>query len=133
MAWKILNLSLFQEKSKSIYLGKVSRVEASLQAAFVEIGSKEWILAFGEVHPNYFQIPVADRDALIKAEAEIEEDHYEETEMKDEISVNNDSSIEKNNMDFVIDEAEIQSHDEEDRNSNLKNNNINKSFKRVLI
>ena len=86
-------------------------------------------LAFGEVHPNYFQIPVADRDALIKAEAEIEEDHYEETEMKDEISVNNDSSIE-NNMDFVIDEAEIQSHDEEDRNSNVKNNNINKSFKR---
>ena len=48
--------------------------------------------------------------------------------MKDEISVNNDS-IEKI-MDFAIDEAEIQSHDEEDRNSNVKNNNINKSFKR---
>ena len=123
----------FSKKNQkgNIYLGKVSRVEASLQAAFVEIGSeKNGFLAFGEVHPNYFQIPVADRDALIKAEAEIEEDHYEETEMKDEISVNSDSSIEKNNMDFVIDEAEIQSHDEEDRNSNVKNNNINKSFKR---
>ena len=60
----------------NIYLGKVSRIEASLQAAFVDIGSeKNGFLAFGEIHPNYFQIPVADREALIQAEAEIEEEH----------------------------------------------------------
>ena len=62
----------------NIYLGKVSRIEASLQAAFVEIGSeKNGFLAFGEIHPNYFQIPVADREALLKAEAEHEEQHQE--------------------------------------------------------
>ncbi len=60
----------------NIYLGKVSRIEASLQAAFVEIGSeKNGFLAFGEIHPNYFQIPVGDREALIAAEAEIQDDH----------------------------------------------------------
>ena len=59
----------FSKKNQkgNIYLGKVSRVEASLQAAFVEIGSeKNGFLAFGEVHPNYFQIPVADREALFR-------------------------------------------------------------------
>ncbi len=60
----------------NIYLGKVSRIEASLQAAFIDIGSdKNGFLAFGEIHPNYFQIPVADREALIEAEANIEEVH----------------------------------------------------------
>ena len=49
----------------NIYLGKVSRIEASLQAAFVDIGSeKNGFLAFSEIHPNYFQIPVADREAF---------------------------------------------------------------------
>ena len=59
----------------NIYLGKVSRIEASLQAAFVDIGAeRNGFLAFGEIHPNYFQIPVGDREALIAAEAEIEEE-----------------------------------------------------------
>ena len=63
----------------NIYLGKVSRIEASLQAAFIDIGSdKNGFLAFGEIHPNYFQIPVADREALIEAEANIEEEHNTE-------------------------------------------------------
>ena len=59
----------------NIYLGKVSRIEASLQAAFIDIGAeKNGFLAFGEIHPNYFQIPVADRGALIEAEAEAEDE-----------------------------------------------------------
>ena len=58
--------SLKKNLKGNIYLGKVSRIEASLQAAFVDIGSeKNGFLAFGEIHPNYFQIPVADREALI--------------------------------------------------------------------
>ena len=77
------NLEDFEFESNSrknlkgnIYLGKVSRIEASLQAAFVDFGSeKNGFLAFGEIHPNYFQIPVADREALIAAEAEAEETH----------------------------------------------------------
>lgn len=49
----------------NIYLAKVVRVEPSLQAAFVEYGgNRHGFLAFGEIHPDYYQIPVADREAL---------------------------------------------------------------------
>jgi len=68
----------------NIYLGKVSRIEASLQAAFIDIGSeKNGFLAFGEIHPNYFQIPVADREALIEAEANIEEEHNTQDDIEE--------------------------------------------------
>jgi ribonuclease E len=54
----------------NIYLAKVTRVEPSLQAAFVEYGgNRHGFLAFGEIHPDYYQIPIADREAL-KAEVE---------------------------------------------------------------
>ena len=51
----------------NIYLAKVTRVEPSLQAAFVEYGgNRHGFLAFSEIHPDYYQIPVADREALIR-------------------------------------------------------------------
>jgi ribonuclease E len=65
----------------NIYLAKVTRVEPSLQAAFVEYGgNRHGFLAFAEIHPDYYQIPVADRKALIEEEramarAEEEEDN----------------------------------------------------------
>ncbi len=50
----------------NIYLAKVTRVEPSLQAAFVEYGgNRQGFLAFAEIHPDYYQIPVADRQALL--------------------------------------------------------------------
>jgi ribonuclease E len=53
----------------NIYLAKVTRVEPSLQAAFVDYGgNRHGFLAFSEIHPDYYQIPVADRQALIEAE-----------------------------------------------------------------
>ncbi|WP_043744861.1 Rne/Rng family ribonuclease [Paramagnetospirillum magneticum] len=53
----------------NIYLAKVVRVEPSLQAAFVEYGgNRHGFLAFSEIHPDYFQIPVADRQALLAAQ-----------------------------------------------------------------
>jgi len=55
----------------NIYLARVTRVEPSLQAAFVEYGgNRHGFLAFSEIHPDYYQIPVEDRDALIAAETE---------------------------------------------------------------
>jgi ribonuclease E len=55
----------------NIYLAKVVRVEPSLQAAFVEYGgNRHGFLAFGEIHPDYYQIPVADRQRLIAMQAE---------------------------------------------------------------
>ncbi|MFT8765039.1 MAG: ribonuclease E/G, partial [Gluconobacter potus] len=55
----------------NIYLAKVIRVEPSLQAAFVEYGgNRHGFLAFSEIHPDYFQIPVADREKLIALQEE---------------------------------------------------------------
>ncbi|ABS64883.1 ribonuclease, Rne/Rng family [Parvibaculum lavamentivorans DS-1] len=55
----------------NIYLAKVTRVEPSLQAAFVEYGgNRHGFLAFSEIHPDYYQIPVADREALLKQQAD---------------------------------------------------------------
>ncbi len=66
----------------NIYLAKVVRVEPSLQAAFVEYGgNRHGFLAFGEIHPDYYQIPVADRQRLIamqEEEARAEEDEDED-------------------------------------------------------
>src|SRR6266550_2492647 len=57
----------------NIYLAKVTRVEPSLQAAFVEYGgNRHGFLAFSEIHPDYYQIPVADRQALLDDDAEAE-------------------------------------------------------------
>src|SRR5690606_39055979 len=53
----------------NIYLAKVTRVEPSLQAAFVEYGgNRHGFLAFSEIHPDYYQIPFADRQALLAEE-----------------------------------------------------------------
>ncbi|HEX8233835.1 MAG TPA: Rne/Rng family ribonuclease [Caulobacteraceae bacterium] len=55
----------------NIYLAKVTRVEPSLQAAFIEYGgNRHGFLAFNEIHPDYYQIPLADREALLREEAE---------------------------------------------------------------
>jgi ribonuclease E len=57
----------------NIFLAKVTRVEPSLQAAFVDYGgNRHGFLAFNEIHPDYYQIPVADRQALIEEEAQAE-------------------------------------------------------------
>jgi ribonuclease E len=62
----------------NIYLAKVVRVEPSLQAAFVEYGgNRHGFLAFSEIHPDYYQIPVADREAIM-AEAHSDDDDHEE-------------------------------------------------------
>ena len=62
----------------NIYLAKVTRVEPSLQAAFVEYGgNRHGFLAFNEIHPDYYQIPLADRQALLEEEAREAEEHRE--------------------------------------------------------
>jgi ribonuclease E len=59
----------------NIYLAKVTRVEPSLQAAFVEYGgNRHGFLAFNEIHPDYYQIPLADREALMREAAEADDD-----------------------------------------------------------
>src|SRR6187455_1310610 len=65
----------------NIYLAKVTRVEPSLQAAFVDYGgNRHGFLAFSEIHPDYYQIPVADRQALLDEESRAHRDEDEEQE-----------------------------------------------------
>lgn len=67
----------------NIYLAKVTRVEPSLQAAFIEYGgNRHGFLAFSEIHPDYYQIPLADRQALLEDEARDAEEHREREERK---------------------------------------------------
>ena len=90
----------------NIYLAKVARVEPSLQAAFVDYGgNRHGFLAFNEIHPDYYQIPVADREALKEAlmqedKDDDREDEHEsaETEESDERAV---ETVSENEADEV--------------------------------
>ncbi|WP_426956199.1 Rne/Rng family ribonuclease [Muricoccus radiodurans] len=67
----------------NIYLAKIVRVEPSLQAAFVEYGgNRHGFLAFGEIHPDYYQIPVADRQRLIEMQAQEDDEEDPEDEIE---------------------------------------------------
>jgi ribonuclease E len=69
----------------NIYLAKVTRVEPSLQAAFVEYGgNRHGFLAFNEIHPDYYQIPHADREALMRETDDDDDDHHGPTARVDE-------------------------------------------------
>ena len=76
----------------NIYLAKVTRVEPSLQAAFIEYGgNRHGFLAFNEIHPDYYQIPVSDRERLIAESTELEESEDDENGAAVEIVGGDDS------------------------------------------
>ena len=89
------NKNSLNQKS-NIYLGKISRVEPSLQAAFVNYGrERHGFLAFNDIQSDYYQIPVEDKEELKRAEEKIREDLKEES--KDtEIKTNQNSNEEQN-------------------------------------
>jgi len=100
------NKNSLNQKS-NIYLGKISRVEPSLQAAFVNYGrERHGFLAFNDIQSDYYQIPTEDKEVLKKAEEKIREDLKEEsqdTEAKikntseEEMNVNSSTSINQEN------------------------------------
>jgi len=84
----------------NIYLAKVTRVEPSLQAAFVDYGgNRHGFLAFSEIHPDYYQIPKEDREALLREEAE----HAAEEE-----------ALRAHEADEIDDDAAEQDHHDQD-------------------
>jgi len=98
----------------NIYLAKVTRVEPSLQAAFVEYGgNRQGFLAFSEIHPDYYQIPVADRQALLaEQEAEARRRAEEEFEIVETgTAVGQDAEMEE---DEEAEEEESESGEETD-------------------
>jgi len=78
----------------NIYLGKISRVEPSLQAAFVNFGrERHGFLAFNDIQSDYYQIPTEDKEELKKAEEKINEDLKEKTESSDnKVETNNEEN-----------------------------------------
>jgi ribonuclease E len=99
-----------QQLKGNIYLAKVTRVEPSLQAAFVDYGgNRHGFLPFNEIHPDYYQIPIADRQALLEQEAWEGAAEVAEDEAAAEAVENADA----NNGDETADEEpeEIQAED----------------------
>jgi ribonuclease E len=104
----------------NIYLAKVTRVEPSLQAAFVDYGgNRHGFLAFSEIHPDYYQIPKEDREALLREEAEHaaeeealrardDDEEYEDEEVEANERLDDDGGRE------LLDAAEDHVHEDEE-------------------
>jgi ribonuclease E len=91
----------------NIYLAKVTRVEPSLQAAFVEYGgNRHGFLAFNEIHPDYYQIPVADREALLREEAEENEAHERHANHRLNGDAEGEDAVGEDDDDVMEEEAE---------------------------
>jgi ribonuclease E len=97
----------------NIYLAKVTRVEPSLQAAFIDYGgNRHGFLAFSEIHPDYYQIPKADREALLREEAE----HAAEEERLRAAEFDNGDDV-GDDRDFVEEPPEESQGDEADQSA----------------
>src|SRR5205814_1284838 len=99
----------------NIYLAKVTRVEPSLQAAFVDYGgNRHGFLAFSEIHPDYYQIPKADREALLREEAEHAAEEERLRAAEDERDGGNGGNGEDTYEEFADDVADHAEGDETD-------------------
>jgi ribonuclease E len=105
----------------NIYLARVTRIEPSLQAAFVEYGgNRHGFLAFNEIHPDYYQVPVSDRQALQEAEdeeaaiaAELEADEHADHAGEDELDPDTEEGGDETGEGEGAGEASPAHHDEE--------------------
>ena len=99
----------------NIYLAKVTRVEPSLQAAFVDYGgNRHGFLAFSDIHPDYYQIPIADREALLEQQAAIQAAQDRSEEEADDAGIPSpvdEDSLADNDSGSEDDEIESESED----------------------
>ncbi|WP_417456969.1 Rne/Rng family ribonuclease [Kordiimonas sp.] len=102
----------------NIYLARVTRVEPSLQAAFVEYGgNRHGFLAFSEIHPDYYQIPVEDREELIAAETEA----VAETMAHDDVATESAPDAAEKHDDEEGDEApDVKASDEDEKDAEIE-------------
>ena len=120
----------------NIYLAKVTRIEPSLQAAFIDYGgNRHGFLAFSEIHPDYYQIPVADREALMAEERAYSEamrkkdDDEESSEtVENDISGEEDRRLNPEKPETLKDEV----NDEDERQNSGDGRNEKKSSKSKL-
>ena len=115
----------------NIYLGTVSRVEPSLQAAFIDFGRvKHGFLAFNDIQSDYYQIPTEDKDRLQEAEEKVREELKKNPESGSSISNDTPSETDKENKNSETNNIETQA----ESNLNIKNNqnNGNKIYREKL-
>jgi len=112
----------------NIYLGKVSRIEPSLQAAFIDFGrERHGFLSFNDIQSDYYQIPKSDLELIKLEEERAREELSKKVEEKEE------ESIAEGNLDLE-DPIEIKNHDEKQNSENSKDKTNNKlKFKRYKI
>ncbi len=97
----------------NIYLGRVSRIEPSLQAAFIDFGNeRHGFLAFNDIQTQYYQIPVADKESILKEEEEVRKQLFEETK----------------NLTPTENIITNSNNDQDDHLSNLENENIDEDL-----
>ena len=114
----------------NIYLAKVTRIEPSLQAAFIDYGgNRHGFLAFSEIHPDYYQIPIADREALMAEERAYSEAmrKRDDEEEPDEVEFLDDE--EKNAVEEKYKKLENEVLDEGEKNSGVINKDEEKLSK----
>ncbi len=97
----------------NIYLGRVSRIEPSLQAAFIDFGNeRHGFLAFNDIQTQYYQIPIADKESILKEEEEVRKQLFEETK----------------NLTPTENIITNSNKDQDDRLSNLENENTDEDL-----
>jgi len=115
----------------NIYLGRVSRIEPSLQAAFVDFGNeRHGFLAFNDIQTQYYQIPLSDKEAILREEEEVRKQLLEETKDLSPNEINNADGEEnpEESIESSEDENEGEGEGEgEGENSNEKNENEEQS------
>ena len=99
----------------NIFLGRISRIEPSLQAAFVDFGNeRHGFLAFNDIQTQYYQIPLADKELILKEEEELRKELEEET---NELSPEDSNSSNESESDDSEDESTEDASDEDLKNS----------------
>ena len=113
----------------NIYLGRVSRIEPSLQAAFVDFGNeRHGFLAFNDIQTQYYQIPLSDKEAILREEEEVRKQLLEETKDLSPNEINNADGEENPEESIESSEDENEGEGEgEGENSNEKNENEEQS------
>jgi len=131
----------YEDKNKlnfknNIYLGTVSRVEPSLQAAFINFGrTKHGFLAFNDIQSDYYQIPTEDKEKLQEAEEQIREDLKNknledlngETNSDNELNNSGNKSLDKNDQNLEIEKDESEPGSEIEKDESINESDVEKT------
>ena len=118
----------------NIYLAKVTRVEPSLQAAFIDYGgNRHGFLAFNEIHPDYYQIPISDREQLIAEDEQARADVTDVDADEEDENINQDETTSSSKVIETIGGDDIDEVEDHRRNKTIRRYKIQEVIKRRQI